>query len=778
MRAILLMGAVLLLLLTNHLIAQDQCTLRLYGRVIDEHDASALAYANLLITAPSERRIGIAADQDGRYEVTDLCPGDYRLVVSHIGCEPDTVEFTLTESRKLNLQLEHHLEELQAVEVASEASSSLERKERVTEEMKSAKAGESMADMLKQLPGVNAFKTGANVSKPMIGGFTSNRIQIINDGVQHSNQNWGDEHAPEIDPFASTNLSVIRGASAVKYGGGALGGFVLVEPKPLPRSPGIDGKWTALYATNNRMYASALMLEGNSEWLPKLSWRAEGSFRRGGNIRSPNYYQNNTGIDDQNFGWQVAWFEDNWKVSVDYSLYNSQLGIFSGAHIGNLSDLQAAIDQDQPRAIDREGFSYEIERPYQLITHELLKAEFNRYFDNSIFELNISRQFNIREEFDKERPRNRDLAVLNIPEFSLSLASYILSASYNYSKVNWEWEVGGGLLLKENSVNSFTDFIPDYRGANANLYGLVRWTKSSWVWETAARIDHTQLDVSKLIMREFNEFEHDFSAFTGSFGMIKKLSEQQELSLNLSFAERAPAINELYSDGLHHGTASLEYGDPEIDLERSYSARLDWTIKKSKWAANVQTYLQYIDDFIYLEPDGFDLTIRGAYPVFRWENTNALLRGIDLDLDYQLSEELSLKHKSSFLWAAQISDQMETNYLVSMPANRLENSLIYKMGSRATFSYLKDWRVGVTHQYVFRQRRFDPEVEIAVPPGAYQLISLNANRSVALSEKLQLRIGLTINNLLNESYRDYLNRFRYYADEMGRDLRINLELNF
>jgi iron complex outermembrane recepter protein len=43
-----------------------------------------------------------------------------------------------------------------------------------------------------------------------------------------------------------------------------------------------------------------------------------------------------------------------------------------------------------------------------------------------------------------------------------------------------------------------------------------------------------------------------------------------------------------------------------------------------------------------------------------------------------------------------------------------------------------------------------------------------------------VEISLSGHNLLNTAYRDYLNRFRYFADEMGRNivLRVRLPINF
>ena len=42
----------------------------------------------------------------------------------------------------------------------------------------------------------------------------------------------------------------------------------------------------------------------------------------------------------------------------------------------------------------------------------------------------------------------------------------------------------------------------------------------------------------------------------------------------------------------------------------------------------------------------------------------------------------------------------------------------------------------------------------------------------------RLNIFLRIDNLFNVSYRDYLNRLRYFADDLGINVIMGLNLNF
>ena len=88
--------------------AQD-CTLKLNGQILDEHDKSSLDYATIYI---AEIKLGITADSNGYYEFKQLCAGKYTFIIEHINCAPDTILYNFTKSTTKNFFLEHHAEEL------------------------------------------------------------------------------------------------------------------------------------------------------------------------------------------------------------------------------------------------------------------------------------------------------------------------------------------------------------------------------------------------------------------------------------------------------------------------------------------------------------------------------------------------------------------------------------------------------------------------------------------------------------------------------------------
>lgn len=746
----------------------QSCTLFIEGVVIDEHDQSNLAFSTVYIPALNR---GMATDEEGKFRLDKLCAGEYELVISHIGCETDTVSLVLKESITKTFYLEHHLEELREIEVLGNKLNRSGSKSELSKEDFDEKSGQALGEILKSINGVNTLKTGSNISKPIIGGFTSNRIQIMNQGVQLQSQQWGDEHAPEIDPFAAANYAVIRGAGAVKYTGGAIGGLVLVEPKVLPGNAGWSAELNSLYATNNRMGNTSLMLEGRTKLLPRFAWRVQGSWKRSGNVRTPNYYQKNTGVKELNGTVDLGYFGEQWNLRVFYSQFNSEIGIFSGAHIGNLTDLKNAIERQEPRVEDQEGFSYEIRRPYQLIEHELAKAELNWYPTSwGKVNLKISRQFNIREEFDKDRRRGATAAEDEIPEFSLGLESYTGSVNWELpGKKGWKTQLGANWVELENSVNSFTDFIPDYTSSIYSLYGIEKWSEGKLNAEFGFRVDKSLMTVSKLIDRVFNTFEYDFTALTLNAGASYFFDKNNVLGASVTMAERPPAINELHSEGLHHGTASLEFGSIDLSKEKSLAFSLNYQLTREKLKYTIYSYYQQISDFIYLRPNGLDLTVRGAFPTFSWENTDAVIRGFDQTVEVKVVENVWFKNALSFVWG---NDKDRDRFLINMPANRIENTLRYSY----FFSDNKEpLQIKIGNELVLKQRRFNKDEEIADPPEGFHLINMALSYQLNLKNKQQLTFGIRADNMLNERYRSYLNRFRFFSDEQGRNITFRIK---
>jgi iron complex outermembrane recepter protein len=195
--------------------------------------------------------------------------GTYQLVITHTSYDSVVRAVVITKNIHLDLDLKPLEYMLQEVTVSStrQTLQAGMRKELSGQELEEAKGG-SLGEALSKINGVTLLQTGANISKPIVHGLHSNRILTINNGVRQEGQQWGNEHAPEVDPFIANKLTVIKGVDELRYGSDAIGGVILVEPRPLRQTPGYNAEFNAVYFTNNLQYVVSGIFEQQLRKLP------------------------------------------------------------------------------------------------------------------------------------------------------------------------------------------------------------------------------------------------------------------------------------------------------------------------------------------------------------------------------------------------------------------------------------------------------------------------------------------------------------------------------
>ena len=208
--------------------AQD-CNITFKGRIIDFHDKTPILGASIVVLNLNRYT---TSNIDGVFEINNLCKGKIILEVKHISCESKQITIDIDKKINKDIYLEHHLEELN--EVILKANTKTE-KSSVEQSIKKAVieqfTDKSLGDALKTISGVSALNTGNAIVKPMIHGLHSSRLLIINNNVRMFDQEWGDEHAPNVDINTSDRIDVIKGANTLKYGSDAIGGLILLRPK-------------------------------------------------------------------------------------------------------------------------------------------------------------------------------------------------------------------------------------------------------------------------------------------------------------------------------------------------------------------------------------------------------------------------------------------------------------------------------------------------------------------------------------------------------------------
>lgn len=757
-------------LFTIQLHAQEKmCSLVFSGQVMDLHENVSVPYARIQL---KELNLSVTADSNGFFRFPPVCMGTYTFVCfHHIGCEPVKFQRDIHEDFFEEVYIEFHFEALDEVDVTHTVFKlSPLATDQPSELDKRYAAGKTLGDLVKQIPGVSSLNTGSSISKPVIHGMHSNRVLILNNGIRQEGQQWGSEHAPEIDPFLSTEVSLIKGASAVRYGPDAIAGVILVSPRILKYQPGVRGEVYATTFTNGRQGSISALAEGGFRKLKNFSWRTQGTFKQGGTMQAPRYYLKNTGIKEYNFSLTAKYDTKRWGTEVFYSQFNTDLGIFSASHIGNLTDLNNAFHADKP--LEEGTFTYALDKPKQHIEHELFKvsSHYNVNEKNRLV-FQYGRQSNLRQEYDRHTPYDDSVAALNLPAFELRLVTHSADLKWEHQWLkNVKGEAGISYIRQGNSYQG-RFFIPNFRKQSYGVYLLETWKLQNYEIEGGIRADRSDIDVYIYESKVLNHYVHRFQQMSGTVGASRLIGHHWVLRANVGTAWRPPSINELYSNGLHHGAAAIEVGNRNIRQEVSTNLQAGFTFKSRRVNVQVDGYHSQIDGFIYLKPTlPPALTIKGAFPVFRYEQVNARFSGVDMLLNYKASESLSLILKGAIVRAF---NRSEKSFLVGIPADRLEPGVTYQHKLKKERALLANISVPMVRM----QDRVEANSDYVAPPKGYVLVNMQISYSFPWRRQT-VDLSLEVNNLLNHSYRDYMNRFRYFADETGRNIGLKIKVPF
>lgn len=751
------------------IIARSQnCDLFLKGTVRDDDNSENLGFAavKLLQTAKA-----MQTNEKGEFIFENLCAGKYQVLVQHIGCRDTVFNIELNKSRKIILKLPHSVNNLGEVDIMDKRTE-MKKTQTVSqlsqEEIRKTK-GQNLGDVLKNISGVTVLNTGATIAKPMVHGMQGYRLLILNNGIRQEGQQWGNEHAPEIDPFVAKRFSVIKGVSAIRYGSDAIAGVVLVEPDELPDTAAVTGEINLAGLSNGQTGAASAMLQGQFEKLKHFSWRVQGTLKQGGTVKTPGYYLANTGLEEKNFSYALGYHRKKWGAEMYYSQFNTTIGIFKGANIGNLTDLNNALALKKP--VDSLAtFSYDIDRPKQVVAHELVKGSAHYHFSPRWrAKMQYAWQYNNRKEYDLRRLTSAERALgVVAPDLDLKVTSQTIDAVIEHDNIKSFRGMGGASYMHQGNTYQGRFFIPNYINNTWGVFATERYVMTHAEFEAGARYDEKQLQSFFYEGKDWTAHDRSFKNLTYNGGFIWKPDTTFNLFINAGSAWRGPAPNELYSNGIHQGSGAIERGDAGLKTEKCYNITATGIYKARKLNTELTLYHNQFSNFIYMNPTGeVELTIRGAFPVFNYVQANARISGVDLKAEYAFNKYVSVTARGMMVraWNYKIND-----YLIYMPGDRGDALVKFKLGDKKA---LKNTYLQVNNSFVAKQWRVPANVDYAPPPAAYYILGFDIGTQLTVkNQKLYLNLGAT--NLLNTRYREYLDRFRYYCDAQGVSYNVRI----
>ncbi len=654
-------------------------------------------------------------------------------------------------------------------------------------------AGADLAETISQVAGVRMAGSTTDASKPIIRGQQERRLLVLNDGVRHETQKWGPDHATEIDPFSAGSISVIRGAAGARYGPDAIGGVILVAPPPMRTEPGLVGKILTAYNSNGRRPYAALRLDAGSEH--GISARLEGNAAMGATLQAPDYLLGNTASRTWNLGGAVAYEWETGDIRASWHHHDFQAGVFYGVNHNTPDEFLAQFDQDRPVTADVWESSYTIDRPYQDVTHDIGVLRTNLNGDWGTFEAVYAFQINLRKEFEHVR------ANITGPQYDFTLRTHSIDTMYQHpSAMTAVGEIKGGLGLQggfQENVYRGLPLIPNFRSFSGGVFAYERLSMDQVDVEVGARSDaltrtaylrdndydaHVRrgtLDTNTCEARDQTaRCPADYSATSFSLGtLFHAIPDRLDFKIDLSTATRFPNVDELYIIGNAPTFPVYANGHPNLGTETVWNASFTTGFRAEAIHAEASVYGQRIDDYIYFAPelnaDGeprFDVTIRGTWPTYGFQPIDADFYGIDGSVDLGPYAPVGFQALGGLVRA---EDRDTGTHLIGTPADHLALTAI---GRPPPIGPTYNTELRVQADLVAKQSRVNPNHDFATPPEGYILWGLGIDTEVGRAKPV--RVGVDANNIFNTAYREYNSLLRYYGDQLGRDVRVRVGMDF
>lgn len=604
---------------------------------------------------------------------------------------------------------------------------------------------------LKTMPMMNVISTGRTISKPVYQGISGLRLPLLVQGIRLEGQSWGTDHGPEIGSWGSEKAEIIKGAQAVILGGDAWGNAVNIEFAPKYHPYETDLKLYSGYQYNGNLIQGGLkwvhgLQDGNGHYLVA-------NFQKSSDYRVPQGILKNTASEEFSFYGGHSFSSLIGKSAINYSYYQFKSGIYWGSHIGNISDLLWSIQQENPTQLSSTS-SYNVSKPYQQGQQWMVnwKQQFKGIKD---FTSLVSLQQNHRKEFDPHRNLNN-----TFPQLDVVLNSAQIQGIQENTIYGIRLKSGIAVGLQQQSWAGYF-LVPDFLGMTGSIWTHIqpfprKKLKNEWTfrWDALQRQVTLPRDQVK---------SNNYSGF--SAGYSREFYTKSWLhSVHITQSFRPPSVNELYSKGVHHGSAAYEEGN--VNLKPETGQKLEWQIQKSttKWHLNFNSFFQHSSNYIFVNPQPYPIySLRGAFPYYKYESMAVWFAGLNVNASVHAQiGEFGFSYDYTYARLYQLND-----FPSLVPPQKLRGFWSLK---RAAFN------AQIEGIFVPKQSYYSVLWDLASPPDSYFV--LNATLGILpRSNHSDWEIKLYVENATQSNYRDYLDRFRYFVPQPARNLGIRFIYN-
>lgn len=512
-----------------------------------------------------------------------------------------------------------------------------------THDLLSVNAAETLGDVLAQSPGIHSDTFGAGAGRPVIRGQTAPRVKVLSDGVEFMDASAvSPDHAIPADIFSAERIEVLRGPSALLYGGGAIGGVVNIVDNKIPTAipeKAFSGRIQLQGSTVDKGNAEAISLTGStgSVVVQLNANHSEGKDYRVPHWKDRRVENSNTLRDNMSVG--VSFVGDRGYIGAAYSYRYDKYGLpghtheYEDCHPHGSSLHCGGHGHDHGHDHDHgghdHGHDHDHEHDHQ--TNAVLRSDrfdLRGELDNPLPGFESVR---FRAGYTDYRHDERDDGVTGT---RFTNRGYDGRLELQHKPWMGLTGVMGIQASKSNfkSVGGSENFIPPSKTHSTGLFMVESYEWDTLRFELGGRYEwQTIKPETQSVRRPLNRYSDQAASF--SAGVSWAFAPDYVASLSLSRSQRMPNAQELYARGVHFATLTYELGNQDLKKETSHS--IDLGLRKTEGAAQFAVNLFHSDIKNYIYAKTLD-----QYEDFRliqYTQNDARFTGLEAEASYQFN---------------------------------------------------------------------------------------------------------------------------------------------
>ncbi len=705
----------------------------------------------------------------GEYNIHLKKEGNYTILFSHLGYKEQIkkIEVKQNKNYELNIFMERKPIDIGEAVVVSSRNESLLKENSLPIEVISKKQLENtnqitLSDLVGKKAGISTFKDspwGTNIN---IRGLTSQNIVYLIDDYRVETSTNISAGISLINMNNISDIEVVKGGISSLYGSGATGGIINIRTK----EPYYESKYyikpsiSSSYSSVNNLTSQFISLStGYTNW----SILASGTLRKADDIQTPQGKLTNSGFKDESF-YIVTKYNptDNLELKLNFNKFSAyDVGIPGGNPFPESATAKYIYAK-------REMLNGEIN--YTNVTKKLLKLKLKFY--HQIIDRSVEVRPNANAISKPQAKHSND---------GITFQSNWIFNSNNYFLTGidfWQRKYNGtrkATNLVKNVIN-LDKPIPNSKFLNVGIFAQdeIKILQNQLSLTFGGRFDYINItnDVTKNplyviingnkntdaknVEASYTAYDEINKSFSGNIGIIYKLNNQIDLTLNSAYTFRSPSLEERYQYIDLGGIIYL--GNPSLKPEKGISNDLGLRIWNDKFSIRINGFLNSLTNLVndkIVFPDS----------LYKKQNVGkARLYGFDFSIDYNIYNNNKIYFNVSYVRGEDLTKK--TN-LYQIPPLQGLFGIEYYLFEIAKINLSAN---------IFSSQKFVAENEKTT--GGYTTFDLMIESSPFYISCAGLKFIAGIENIFNRAYRNHLSTYRgTNLLEPGRNFTLKLVFN-